>query len=405
MLCIHGDNELSRKTEKADIEPMRLIGTNEMACPSPSMRRTPHVRKLLILAAFALTIIVLLESTQRYQPDPRSGEKNAAMELMQRSAEAVKKEKLRKGIPIDRSLDPNETGLIGVEYTDLTTTLGSLVAKRTSTNPAFAAVIVDMLDRAGVRPGDWVAVSFSGSFPALNIAVLSAARVLNLHPIIISSAGASMYGANHPDMTWLDMERILAETGLLPYRSIAASLGGIAGAQGGLDGTGIEAGLKAIRRNGIPLLEEGGSSTLSVDVRKRLALYDQALGGRRPAAFINVGGSLTSLGAGPEVRRLPAGLLKKVPVVRNPERGIIFRMGERGVPVIHLLKIKSIADQYGIPIDPSPLSAVSTAKTPMTGRYSIPLAAAGLTLMIVLLTFLRKADLRHTAGDAQSVRN
>ena len=220
--------------------------------------------------------MVLLESTQRYQPDPRSGEKNAAMELMQRSAEAIKKEKQRLGIPIDRRLDPNETGLIGDEYTDITTTLGSLAAKRTSTNPAFAAVIVDMLDRAGVRPGDQVAINFSGSFPALNIAVLSAVRVLNLHPAIISSEGASMYGANHPDLTWLDMERVLAEIGLLPYRSIAASLGGIAGAQGGLDGTGIEVGRRAILRNGILLLKEEGSSTLTADVRKRLALLVSA---------------------------------------------------------------------------------------------------------------------------------
>jgi hypothetical protein len=144
---------------------------------------------------------------------------------------------------------------------------------------------------------------------------------------------------------------------------------------------------------------------LTADVQKRLALFDQALGGRRPAAFINVGGPLTSLGDGPEGHRIPAGLLNKVPAVRNPERGIIFRMAERGVPVIHLLKIKSIAAQYGIPIDPSALSAGTPVKTPMTGRYSIPLAAAGLVLMIVLLVFLRKADLRHAAGGAQSVRN
>ena len=142
------------------------------------------------------------------------------------------------GIPVDRRLDTNDTGLIGVEYTDITTTLGSLAAKRTSTNPAFAAVVVDMLDRAGVRRGDAVAVSFSGSFPALNIAVLSAARALDLRPVIISSVGSSTYGANQPEMTWLDMERVLAEAGLFPYRSIAASLGGIAGSRGrpGRDG-------------------------------------------------------------------------------------------------------------------------------------------------------------------------
>jgi hypothetical protein len=141
---------------------------------------------------------------------------------------------------------------------------------------------------------------------------------------------------------------------------------------------------------------------LTADVQKRLALFDQALGGRKPAVFINVGGSLTSLGDGPEGHRLPAGLLKKVPAVRNPERGLIFLMGERDVPVIHLLKIKSIAAQYGIPIDPISLPAGPPGKALRTGRYPVPLAAVGLVFLIVLLLFLRKADLRQRAVDAQS---
>ncbi|MCX5839280.1 MAG: poly-gamma-glutamate system protein [Deltaproteobacteria bacterium] len=353
---------------------------------------------LAILAVSALATIVLLESIRWYQPDPRQREKEAAMELMQRAVQTIKTEKLRMGIPIDRHLDPNETGLIGVEYNDITTTRGSLIAKRTSTNTAFAAVVVEMLDRAGVGPGDPIAACFSGSFPALNIAVLSATKVLNLQPAIISSEGASMYGANQPEMTWLDMERILFEKGLLPYRSIAASLGGIADARGGLDGTGIDAGLMAIRRNGIPLIEEGGEPSLAADIRRRLALFDQALGGQRPAAFINVGGSLTSAGSGPGVNRLPTGLLEKVPVLHNPERGIIFRMGERGVPVIHLLKIRSIAAQYGIPIDPPSLPAGPPGKTMKTGRYSIPIAVASLALLIFLLVVLKKPEPRRTAS-------
>lgn len=359
------------------------------------MRKIPHTRTLAILAVSALTILVLLESVRRHQPDLLREEKSASMDLMHRSAEAVKKEKLRMGIPVDRRLDPGDTGLIGVEYTDITTTLGSLAAKRTSTNPAFAAVVVDMLHQAGVRRGDGVAVSFSGSFPALNIAVLSAAKALGLQPVIISSAGSSTYGANQPEMTWLDMERVLAEAGIFPWRSIGASLGGIIDTNGGLDGTGILVGLRAIRRNGIYLIEEQGRSTLTADVRKRLELFDRALGGRRPAAFINVGGSLTSVGDDLESHRIPTGLLKKVPAVRNPERGIIFRMSERGVPVIHLLEIKSIAARYGIPVDPSPLAAAFPARSRMTGGYSAPLAAAGLALMIALLALLRKADAGH----------
>jgi poly-gamma-glutamate system protein len=55
--------------------------------------------------------------------------------------------------------------------TSLTTDAGNLEAKQTAINPNWAAVIVDLLQQANVKERDPVAVSFSGSFPALNIAV------------------------------------------------------------------------------------------------------------------------------------------------------------------------------------------------------------------------------------------
>ena len=124
-----------------------------------------------------------------------------------------------------------------------------------------------------------MAVSFSGSFPALNIAVLSAARVLDLHPVIISSVGSSMYGANQPEMTWLDMERILADKGLFPYRSNAASLGGIAGTR--------EAGRNV---STAVLRDAGGRVVGGAETFRDLARSRRCVASWRgkPAAFINV---------------------------------------------------------------------------------------------------------------------
>ena len=364
--------------------------------------RTCSSRALGVLAVAALAAIALTEAVRWYQVDPLRDEKNAATEWMRLSMESIRTEKLKTGIPVDRRIDLNDTGVIGVEYTDITTTLGSLAAKRTSANPAFAAIVVDLLDQAGVKPGDNVAVSFSGSFPALNIAVLSAAKALRLRLAIISSIGSSMYGANQPDMTWLDMERILAEEGIFSYRSIAASLGGIPGTGGGLDATGIGLGLDAIRRNGITLIEEWGDSTLVADVRRRMDLFDLAFDGKKPAAFINVGGSLTSMGDGVESYRIPTGFLKKVPPVRDPERGIVFLMDERGVPVIHLLRIKSIASRYGIPFDPVPFSSGVPEGIRAAGRYSAPLAGAGLAVMIALVWITRNKGLAREVGESKS---
>ena len=60
-----------------------------------------------------------------------------------------------------------------------------------------------------MKEGDPVAVSFSGSFPALNIAVYAAIRTLNLKPTIISSVSGSQWGANDPAFLWIDMEHFL----------------------------------------------------------------------------------------------------------------------------------------------------------------------------------------------------
>ena len=56
--------------------------------------------------------------------------------------------------------------------------------------------------------------------------MLAAAEEMKLKPIVVTSVGASMWGANDPIFTWLDMEKLLNEKGLLHTRSLAASVGG-----------------------------------------------------------------------------------------------------------------------------------------------------------------------------------
>ena len=55
------------------------------------------------------------------------------------------------------------------------TNTGSLEAKRTTLNPNWAAVVVQLLFDAGVERGGTIAIGVSGSFPALNLAAFSAA--------------------------------------------------------------------------------------------------------------------------------------------------------------------------------------------------------------------------------------
>jgi poly-gamma-glutamate system protein len=147
----------------------------------------------------------------------------------------------------------------------------------------------------------------------------------------------------------------------------------------------------AVARSGLPALDEQGDETLQSDVARRMALYEAGCGGR-PSVFINVGGSLPALGNCPQAHTLPTGLLP--PGIRSAGSGcgVIFRMAAAGVPVIHLLDIRKIARDYGLPVDPAPLPAVPDGRVMSQGGYSRTAALIGLVVLGMLggLVKLRK---------------
>ena len=276
---------------------------------------------------------------------------------MSRSLERIKALRLSKGLPLDRSLDPNETGIIGEEFTPLTTSLGDVEAKRTAANPAFAAVVVTYFERAVLRPGDVVAIGGSGSFPAFVLATLCAARAMDLRPVVIYSIGASMYGANLPGFTFVDMLAGLRADGLLPYELAAVAPGGERD-----NGRGVlfdEEGSTLIdeaRRSGLPIVE---GATLADRIQRRLRVYETAAGDRRIRAFVNVGGASANYGDTPASLELPNGPVFKVPgIPASPTRGLVFEFASRGIPVVHLLYVKGLARDNGLPFDPVPFPPV-----------------------------------------------
>ena len=235
--------------------------------------------------------------------------------------------------------------LIGEEYTPITTTLGAKEAKNLSLHPDFAAVAVDMLQAAGVQAGDKVAVNMSSSFPALNIAVLSAVKSIDATPILISSVGASTWGANRPEFTWLDMESKLNEAGLWPWRSSAVGIGGGNDQGQGLTPEGLALIQAAIERSGVTPL---GGGTLEEAVNQRVALYKELNQGQLPKVLINVGGSHAFLGEQGHKMALRQGLTQGYHPYIADTGGLAakFIMENRGV--IHFININRLAAHYHI---------------------------------------------------------
>jgi len=144
----------------------------------------------------------------------------------------------------------------------------------------------------------------------------------------------------------------LKTAGVFDVRPLAVSIGG--DADGGRDmESGARAALRArIVERGDVFLEE---PFLEENVSARLRLYDRAAGGRRIEAFINIGGSWANMGTDSRVLELRPGLVRTSSIPPPAGGGVLFEMARRGVPVIHLLFIRGLADQYGLPWDPRPL--------------------------------------------------
>jgi len=269
--------------------------------------------------------------------------------------------------------------LIGSFVTSVTSEAADLEAKQTTVNPNFAAVVVELLKEAGAKDGDPVAASFSGSFPALNIAACAAMATLHLKPIIISSASSSQWGANNPDFLWIDMEHFLNSKGIFPFHSVAASMGGKHDRGTELTEKGRQEIFRAINRNGLALIKSG---TVHENIDHRMNIYFNKT---RPKVYLNVGGGRAAVGIRPFKRLLKPGLLFSDLPMGERADSVIRRFLKEGVPVIHLGDIKELAHQYRLPVSPTTMPKIGEGSVYYQKSYNLWLAGA--TLLAIILGF------------------
>jgi poly-gamma-glutamate system protein len=360
-------------------------------------------RRILVgvLAVLAIACTWILEETKVYRRAPGYEQKRQAAELAGRAYGVIKDYYVKDlGREINLDDDPASTGMIGPRSSPIRNAQGNLAAKHTSVNPNFAAVVVDYFQKIGLKPGDPVAVALSSSFPAMNVNLYAAMEVMGLKPIVITTVGASSWGATDPELTWLDMERVLEEKGLIRIRSVAATAGGSDDAGNSLPAEGRKIVADACARNRV---EHLASRNLLESISKRMEIYISHTAGRDIAAYVNVGGSIASLGFSLEQIPLPSGLHTDLWTRNFPRAGTMVRLAKMGVPVIHLGLPQNMARQYGLAVAPDYLPEVGDGEALGKPGYNIGLTIAmlvfyvGLTL-ILTLPELRRRFVRPAAG-------
>ena len=270
----------------------------------------PQIQKtkiLVIMAIFSLILVYWNSISEDYIALPNISDKINATKIMSECIESIKKIEGN----IIRNEDIYETGLLGDEKSSITSIVDLdqelLKSKVATTNPNFAALMVELFEEAGLGPGNRVAVSLTGSFPGANIAMLSACKALNITPYIISSISSSSWGANKDDLTWLDIENHLYQEGIFDYKSIASSIGGRNDIGENIRNIGIEIIEGKIDEYNIPLVNE---STLKKNIQKKLEYYTNHVKEINDFdAFINIGGGAASLGKGEGKKFIKSGIL------------------------------------------------------------------------------------------------
>ncbi len=349
-----------------------------------------------LLFLLALLAFIAVENGKMDVKQDYYAEKLEAARLAQAAETHLKNYRLEKSIFIDDVNDPNQTALIGQEYSLITTDQGNIESKLSATNPNFAAVIVQLLKEAGLKENDPVAVAFSGSFPGMNISVMAAMETLKLKPVVITSVGASNFGANDPYFTWPDMESLLFEAGIFHHKSVAASIGGGNDIGRGLSPEGRELIIKAIERNKLEFINE---KHLENSIAKRMEIYEKSAQPKEIKAFINVGGGIASLGNTINGQLIASGLTEHLPMSNFPLHGVIIQMGRKGIPIIHLLNIDQLLTKFGLPFNPVPLPEPGEGGIFIQKKYNLIITSIATAFLVVVIVIIYiKERKRHRLG-------
>jgi len=361
---------------------------------------------VVLIAILALGSLLAVEFLRADVQQDHFSLKKQAAELAHTCMETIKARREALGYPIDKDIDPADTGMIGMMISEVTTIAGHLPSKQTSTNPNFAAIVVDMLKRADVKKGDLVAVGCSGSFPALNTSVYAALETMEVKPVIIASAGASQFGANFPNFLWIDMERELEEAKLISFRAAACSIGGYEDLGLGMSEEAKTLIEKAIKeRNQLTMLqpestsESLGQQRFKEAIDKRMAIYEAEASGGRYKAYINVGGGTISVGRSVGKKLFEPGLNLRARPAALQVDSVMSRFMRDGVPVVHLVQVDELAAKYELPLAPSEASIGPDGSVKLEGtvfvrrQYRRGLAAALLVVLLISLRALVLTDL------------
>ena len=352
----------------------------------------PSIQKTRILVFLALINIIVYYFVSSSVVTFRASDyelKIASAEKMDNALNVLKK--YGRKYPF-LSRDPFDTRLVflNTETSPLLTDIGKYEAKSTVLKPNFSALIIDQFSKSDLNKGDTIAVSMTGSMPGANIAVLMACEAMELEYILISSLGASSWGATDMNLSWPKMEKILYDNNLISKVSDKFTYGG--GADYLKRGTryrkiyGGESKRVSIDSLMISLypnktmddlfilhglsndevLNDSTGTILKTSINQRISFYEKSCSDGSLScfdAYVNVGGGVASFGyKGKNKLKDNFGYVKANDVLDvlpsfEKRNSVMAKFAESNIPLINITEIEKLIKGTDIGYFNSPIIA------------------------------------------------
>lgn len=349
----------------------------------------PQIQKTRILFILALTIMCMVYiAVNSYDRNPVFGFslKSEALSKMKESIELLRKEFQSKGINSSKDSLSYASFLLGPKESSIQTTSGSIISKQSVLNPEFAAIIVEMLIELDIDLKKKVAVSYTGSYPGANLAVLSALEVMDIEAIITSSCGSSEYGATYPEYNWIDMENYLSRNDIFSNTSSMASIGGGADIGIQMSSKGREFCTNSIYNNKDLIFLNDENALENIEKRIDHYLSDDNM----ISVFINVGGGIYTVGDTLLRDNTPSGIIYPDDYFSKKDGVVLEYFLNMDIPVININQINILSELYDVPYPPT--------KKYKFGLGNLFYSKKQYNPIIILLTFFISSGLVLTIG-------
>ena len=126
-----------------------------------------------------------------------------------------------------------------------------------------------------------------------------------------------------------------------------------------------------------------------------MTIYQKFARGERIKAYVNVGGGTVSVGTAAGKKLFKPGLNQRFSSSALRIDSVMSRFAREGIPIIHIIHVDDLAEQYGLPKSPNTMPSAGEGHIFIKVEYNLFLVVANLIIMVFILYIFLRSDVGY----------